>query len=207
MSLPIELPITEKGITFANVLKRVAEIPNTAWNNVRREVEAQQPHDVPVTLSIGPTTNTTKQQITDLIEAESQLFNGFSLPRELIAIAYNGRDVRWAEGAWTTAAVAKGLGIDPSAYLPQLRSGCNLGVECWGGMTLTIPGSDVGIIFFGVGLLPLILRLAFRGTADLLHVFRRRGRRLVLARHVAEFGAFLRLSLLRLLLGGVLLVG
>jgi len=150
MSLPIELPLTKNGITFENVLKRVADIPNTAWENVQRELTAQQPYVVPVTLSIGPTTHTTKRQITDLIEAESQLFNGFSLPRELIAIAYNAGDVKWAEGAWGTAADSKNLGIDPTSYLSQLRSGCNVGVECWGGMTLTIPGSDVGIIFFGV---------------------------------------------------------
>jgi len=150
ISLPIELPITNDGITFANVLKRAADIPRLAWDNVQRELKSQQSLNVPATLSIGPTTQTTEKQITELLDKESQLFGGFSLPRELLAIAYNGNDVKWAEGAWETAANALNLKVDPKSYFSQLRAGCNVGVECSGGMTLALPESDIGVFFLGV---------------------------------------------------------
>lgn len=150
IALPVAIPVVEGGITFATILDRVPEIPELAWGNVQRELEAERSLDLPISLFIGPTTKTTQPQIAGLLRREFRLFSGFSQPARLLAIAYNGKDVEWAEGAWRQAVTALDLPIDPDPYLGDLMAGCDVGRECWGGMTLALTGGDVGVTFYGV---------------------------------------------------------
>jgi hypothetical protein len=138
------------AITFANVLEHVEEIPEAAWNKIQTEIGNNQAPIVPIKLYVGPNTQTTNAQILALLQREMQLMHGFKQPRRLIALAYNGIDVAWAETKWRKVVKAAKLKVDPSSYLGALRAGCTKGAECWGGMTMEVPNSGTLIAFYGV---------------------------------------------------------
>lgn len=150
IALPIPLPTDPNEITFANILDHVTEIPEAAWNKIHQEADNSQRRSIPVKLYVGPTTNTTKAQILDLLGLEMRLMNNIKQPRKLIALAYNGADVSWAESKWRKVVRVENLGINPNSYLGHLRAGCTKGVECWGGMAVDIGTSGDIVVFLGV---------------------------------------------------------
>ena len=72
-------------------------IPKTAWQNVQDVIAANQAVEIPTTLSIGPSTGTTKEQILPLLQKNYRLFQGFRQPDSYIGLVYNGNDEPWAE--------------------------------------------------------------------------------------------------------------
>ena len=153
--MPITLPITQNGaITFANATANYASIPKTAWQRVQDAISANQPVNIPTTISIGPNTDTTVQQITTLLQKAYRLFNGFQQPPSFTALVYNSKDEAWAETEWPKLALQQKLTTDPSSRINQLRAGCSfsagIATECWGGMAQVFSGTDAGFAFMGV---------------------------------------------------------
>jgi len=143
--IPIQLPVAPMGpITFANAASMVSSIPAQAWNNIQKEIAANAPVTVPITIEIGPNTRTTADQMIPGINREYQLLNGFSVPPTYHAVVFSAQDEKWGEAQ--AEKVARALGWIPSNYVPldgilmNVRNQCsfNNGVaeDCYGGNAL-----------------------------------------------------------------------
>jgi hypothetical protein len=155
LPIPITLPVTQNGaITFANAAANFASIPKTAWQRVQDVIAGNQAVDIPTTISVGPKTDTTVQQITILLQKAYRLFNGFQQPPSFSALVYNSKDEAWAETEWPKFASQQKLTDNPSSNINQLRAGCGfsagIATECFGGMAVTFPGTNAGFAFMGV---------------------------------------------------------
>jgi hypothetical protein len=153
--IPIALPVTQTGaVTFANGATEFAKIPETAWNNVQSAVAANESVKVPITLHIGPNTNTTEDLMTPAINREFKMFNGFMLPPSYTAVTYSAADEPWAEKKWIEIGTKAKFQNDPAHYINHMHDTCNIennvAKECYGGYTTTIPGSDAAYVFYGV---------------------------------------------------------
>ena len=85
------------AITFANAVSKFATIPQTAWRRVQDVIASNGEVNIPITLVIGPNTQTTEDQIKTLLRKEFRLFEGFSQPTSFTGLVYNGQDEAWAE--------------------------------------------------------------------------------------------------------------
>jgi hypothetical protein len=154
-TVPISLPVTQNGaITFANAAENFASIPKTAWQRVQDVIAANQAANIPTTISVGPNTDTTVEQITTLLQKAYRLFNGFQQPPSFSALVYNSKDEAWAETEWPKLASQQKLTDNPSSNINQLRAGCNfsdgIATECYGGMAVVFPKTNAGFAFMGV---------------------------------------------------------
>jgi len=96
--IPVMLPVSQSGaITFANAVSQFATIPQTAWRRVQDVIASNGEVNIPITLVIGPNTQTTEDQIKTLLRKEFRLFEGFSQPTSFTGLVYNGQDEAWAE--------------------------------------------------------------------------------------------------------------
>ena len=153
--IPITLPVAQSGaITFANGATEFAKIPETAWNNIQSAVAANESVKIPITLHIGPNTNTSEDLMTPAINREFKMFNGFMLPPSYTAVTYSAADEPWAEKKWIEIGTKAKFQNDPAHYINQMHNTCNIEnnvvQECYGGYTTTIPGSDAAYVFYGV---------------------------------------------------------
>jgi hypothetical protein len=153
--IPMSLPVSQNGaITFANAASNFAKIPEQAYANVQAAIAAGSEGPINVSVSIGPTTNTTQDVILNGIKRELKLFSGFTIPTKLQAIAYNAADTAWAEAEWTNVASKYPFTNNPKNYLPLVTQSCEMSgktpVNCGGGMAFMVPGSDAKFIFYGV---------------------------------------------------------
>ena len=153
--IPLTLPVSQNGpITFANAESNFAKIPEQAYANVQAAIAAGSDGPVNVTVSIGPKTNTTQDVILNGIKRELKLFSGFTVPSKLQAIAYNAADTAWASAEWTKVAATYPFTNSAKNYLRLITQSCEMNgetpVNCGGGMTFMVPGSDAKFIFYGV---------------------------------------------------------
>lgn len=151
---PTPTKTTFKDISFANALDNYSKIPQVAWQNVQEVIAANQLPEIPTTIAIGPNTDTTIQQITNLLQKAYRVFNGFKQPPTFSALVYNAKDEAWAETEWPKLALQQKLTTDPSSRINQLRAGCSfsagIATECWGGMSQVFGDTDAGFAFMGV---------------------------------------------------------
>ena len=153
--IPIALPVPQTGeITFANAVSKFSSIPQVAWQRVQDAIATNQAVDIPTTLSIGPTTSTTKEQILTLLQKEYRLFQGFSQPSSYIGLVYNGNDEPWAEtqlGILLADLKSPGL---VSHFVDVMRQACDLSnaanPSCSGGNSLNLFPSTGGGSLYGV---------------------------------------------------------
>lgn len=153
--IPITLPVAQSGkITFANISSHISDIPQTAWDNVQSAIAANPESNIPITIYVGPNTDTTPEIITSAIRRELKLFNGFSLPPTFTAIVYSAADEVWAEAQWIKIGSQPGYKDDPKNLLSRIRDNCQFSngaaVECYAGFVTTIRGTDNGYAFYGV---------------------------------------------------------
>lgn len=143
--IPITLPVAPMGpITFANAASMYASIPSQAWQNIQKEIAANAPVTVPITIYIGPNTKTTAEQMIPSINRQYQLLNGFSEPPTYHAVVFSAQDEKWGEAQ--AEKIARLLGWVPTNYVPlegilsNVRNQCgfNNGVaeDCYGGNAL-----------------------------------------------------------------------
>ena len=153
--IPITLPVAQSGaITFTNGAAEFAKIPETAWNNIQSAVAANENVKIPMTIYIGPNTNTTEALMTPAINREFKMFNGFNLPPTYTAVTYSAKDEPWAEKKWVEIGTKAKFQNDPTHYINHMHDTCNIEnnvvTECYGGYTTTIPGTDAAYVFYGV---------------------------------------------------------
>lgn len=153
--IPIPLPVPQTGaITFENAVANFSKIPEQAYLNVQAAIAAGSEDPVNVAISVGPTTNTTQDVILNGIKRELKLFNGFTTPIKLQAIAYNAADTTWATSEWLRVAGTFPFTNDPKNYVSRIAESCEIQggkpVNCGGGYTFMVPGSDAKFIFYGV---------------------------------------------------------
>jgi hypothetical protein len=153
--IPIPLPVPLTGpFTFDTAAANFAKIPEQAYSNVQAAIAAGVDPTVNVAISVGPTTNTTQDVILNGIKRELKLFSGFTTPVKLQAIAYNAADTGWAADEWTRVSATYPFTNNPKNYLSRITDGCEMqgtkAVNCGGGYTFMVPGSDTKFIFYGV---------------------------------------------------------
>lgn len=154
--IPIALPVVQNGdITFANAASQYASIGKVAWQRVQDVITANSAVDIPTTISIGPNTGTTKEQITRLLQREYRLFAGFSQPSTYLALVYNGKDEPWAETEFTKIVAARNYQIRATDFTERvMRGACDLSNPadpvCASGNALIFGNSTDGATFHGV---------------------------------------------------------
>ena len=153
--IPITLPVAQNGtVTFANAMDHISDIPKIAWQRVQDVIASNKAVEIPTTISIGPSTGTTKEQILPLLQKTYRLFQGFSQPSSYIGLVYNGKDQTWAEKQLGT--LFKDLN-DPGAvsnFSRVMREACDLSnaadPSCTGGNSLNLFPSTGGASLYGV---------------------------------------------------------
>ena len=153
--IPITLPVPQDGtITFANAISKIADIPSAAYKRVQDVIAANSAVDIPTSIYIGPKTDTTKEQITTLLQKNYRLFQGFNQPSEYFGLVYNGKDEPWAEKELTS--ILKNLKMDNlyERYVSVMRGACDLSnksdPQCTGGNAIMLYPTTGGISFYGV---------------------------------------------------------
>jgi hypothetical protein len=153
--IPITLPVVQNGsITFANAVANISSIPQVAWQRVQDVIAANTDVNIPTTITIGPNTHTTKEQIVPLLQKAYRLFQGFSQPSSYIGLAYNGQDEPWAESQIPTVFSSQ---HDPQvlSHIAQImKNACDLSnaanANCSGGNSLDFSPSTAGSSLYGV---------------------------------------------------------
>jgi len=156
--IPISLPVAQStdpnGITFANAVDHIADIPQVAWQRVQDVLEANNAVTIPTKIYIGPHTDTTARQILDLLKREYRLWAGFSQPSTYTGLTFSASDERWAEAKFRKLAAKGEFNIIVADYVRVLRSGCEfsggVAVECGAGNSITLPEETMGFSFYGV---------------------------------------------------------
>jgi hypothetical protein len=157
--IPISLPIAQNGpITFQNIVSNISAIPQQAWQSVQSVIAANPAVSIPTTIHIGPTTKTTVDAITSILNREYRLWSGFTQPPAYYGIVFNATDVPWAEKDWATMAsqnnFLQGVDAPASHFIDVLHTGCQMngGVAdvCYGGNSLVFAKNHSGFSFYGV---------------------------------------------------------
>jgi hypothetical protein len=142
------------AITFNNALDHIGEIPQAAWQRVQDVLEANSVVTIPTKIYIGPNTNTTSGQITDLLNREYRLWAGFSQPSSYTGLVFDAGDEKWAEAKFRKIAAREKYKIIVADYVQVLRSGCEfngaVAVQCAAGNSVTLPAGTLGFSFYGV---------------------------------------------------------
>jgi hypothetical protein len=128
-------------------MDHISDIPKVAWQRVQDAIAANSDVSIPTTISIGPNTQTTKDQIIPLLQKEYRLFQGFSQPSSYVGLVFNGKDEPWAE----TQVSSLGL---PSYAINVMRQACDLSnsvnASCSGGNSINLSPSTGGASLYGV---------------------------------------------------------
>ena len=153
--IPITLPVAQSGaVSFANAASQYAMIPQTAWQRVQDVIASNSEVNIPITLAIGPNTQTTQDQITTLLRKEFRLFEGFSQPTSFIGLIYNGQDEAWAEKQVPTLLSAEKNPQMLAHFINVMRNACDLsnpsGPACGAGNAFMLSSSTIGGAFYGV---------------------------------------------------------
>lgn len=153
--IPITLPVAPVGsVNFANLASKYKDIPLQAYSNIQASYMSGSVIAASLPIDIGPTTNTTIDVIRPKLLKELQIFNGFSLPTKFYAIAFSAADEKWAEAQWLKVAATYPFTNDPKNYIRNLQGNCEMNngvaVNCGGGYTFMVPGSDTKFVFYGV---------------------------------------------------------
>jgi len=157
--IPISLPVTQNGpITFQNVVSNFSAIPKQAWQNVQDLIAANPALSIPTTIHIGPTTKSTVDAITSILNREYRLWSGFTQPPAYYGIVFNAADVPWAEKDWAKMSsennFLEGVEIPASHWIDVLHNGCQIngGVAsvCYGGNAIVFAKNHSGFSFYGV---------------------------------------------------------
>jgi hypothetical protein len=145
-------------ITFQNAVSSASAIPQQAWQNVQNVIAANPVESIPTTIDIGPTTKTTLDAITSILNREYRLWSGFTQPPVYYAIVFDAADVPWAEKDWERISsqnnFLEGVDIPTSYWINVLHSGCQMngGVAsvCYAGNSLVFAKNHSGFSFYGV---------------------------------------------------------
>jgi len=129
-------------------------IPQTAWQRVQDVIAANGEVNTPITLVIGPNTQTTQEQITTLLRKEFRLFEGFSQPTSFTGLVYNGQDEAWAVKQVPTVLSAEKNPQLLAHFLDVIHNACDLsnpsGPVCGAGNAFMLSSSTSGGAFYGV---------------------------------------------------------
>jgi hypothetical protein len=94
--IPISLPVKPVGdITFANIEKRIADIPLAAYTSVQSVASASAQPKVSVTVMQGPNTKL-PIAVKEALGKIANLWSGFRQPATYVALVYNFKDKAWA---------------------------------------------------------------------------------------------------------------
>jgi hypothetical protein len=94
--IPITLPVKPVGdITFANIEKRIAEIPAAAYAALQKVSAANSQPKIPVTVLLGPNTVNPSDAKVALAKI-AKLWSGFRQPVSYHALIYGFKDKAWA---------------------------------------------------------------------------------------------------------------
>jgi hypothetical protein len=94
--IPITLPVKPVGdITFANIEKRIADIPMAAYTSVQSVVSANAQPNISITVIQGPNTKL-PINVKDALGKIVKLWSGFRQPVTYSALVYNYQDKAWA---------------------------------------------------------------------------------------------------------------
>jgi hypothetical protein len=94
--IPITLPVKPVGdITFANIEKRIADIPAAAYAALQKVSAANSQPKIPVTVLLGPNTENPSDAKVALAKI-AKLWSGFRQPVSYHALVYGFKDKAWA---------------------------------------------------------------------------------------------------------------
>jgi hypothetical protein len=94
--IPITLPVKPVGdITFANIEKRIADIPAAAYAALQKVSAANSQPKIPVTVLLGPNTVNPSDAKVALAKI-AKLWSGFRQPVSYHALIYGFKDKAWA---------------------------------------------------------------------------------------------------------------
>jgi hypothetical protein len=94
--IPITLPVKPVGdITFANIEKRIADIPAAAYAALQKVSAANSQPKIPVTVLLGPNTVNPSDAKVALAKI-AKLWSGFRQPVSYHALVYGFKDKAWA---------------------------------------------------------------------------------------------------------------
>ena len=156
VKIPITLPVEQSGqITFANMAAEHKSIPEAAWQRVQDVIASNQAVDIPTTISIGPTTGSTKEQILPLLQKEYRLWFGFTQPSAYLGLVYNGKDEPWAETEFAKLVAERNYKVNVADMTKRvMRDSCDFSnptePNCSGGNSLVFGDSTDGGSFYGV---------------------------------------------------------
>ena len=167
--IPISLPVAQstdpKGITFANVLDHISEIPKVAWQKTQ-DVIAANPA-TPATKNVvlvGPNTQLDVvgglPRIQEVLARSEKLFAGFTQVKSFYLLMYNAKDEPWAEQTWTTTGTDNKY-LDVKGSIRRIAGNCQQTLSpgvfsgavsnCRGADSSAISNSDDAILTFGQG--------------------------------------------------------
>lgn len=129
--IPITLPISAgtdpNSITFANIVSRVADIPQVAWQKSQQVLASNQNASVTIEMHVGPNTVLDfpggQEQIRQVIEKTAKFWNGFSITKFISVYAYNSADEPWAEQQWQATAQRRNY-LYPTGFRNAIRGNC-----------------------------------------------------------------------------------
>ena len=167
-NIPITLPLSvssdSNAITFENIVSRVTDIPQVAWQKSRNALTASTHVSVVTEIFVGPNTKLDfpggTKQIEDAVTSTTQLFSGFSQIKHLYVLAYNATDEPWAEQKWSNLAVSNGFSTQYNPEAIRIKGNCQQSnapgsfsgeiTRCGGSNMSTIVDTNDGIMELGM---------------------------------------------------------
>tara|TARA_B100001057_G_scaffold501000_1_gene619590 strand:- start:224 stop:1537 length:1314 start_codon:yes stop_codon:yes gene_type:complete len=129
----------EDAITFSNVKSRLADLPDVAWENTQKLLEANKDSsktaDIILKVLKGPNTQLYYDGSERSFEKGIKLWANFSQPREYLALFYNFSDKTWALTQFD---------------LPGLIDAPCTQTECTGGNSGIQTADGLGVGVFGI---------------------------------------------------------
>jgi len=157
--IPISLPVAQStdpnGITFANIMDHLADIPKVAWQRVQDVISANPSVNVPHDYFVGP--NTKVNIVGGLPRAEAvlargtKLWAGFAQTKYVSIFYITKKDQTWAEQKFHEIAIAKNYTAEFTGgfAIGGIRDTC-LSSICRGARSGPITESDDSASAFGV---------------------------------------------------------
>jgi len=130
--IPIRLPVSPIGqITFENITQHVSEISEVAYTSVQTVEGSNVQPNVKTTVTVGPHTVASVDDLPGAFKKIMKLWAGFRLPRTYYALIYNFEDKSWAKSIARTIPVVKSTGgINGPTDLPNLINQCSAPTAC-----------------------------------------------------------------------------
>ena len=168
--IPITLPVAQStdpnGITFANVMSHISDIPRTAWQKVQDVIASNNAGTTKHDTYVGPNTQLTitggVAGIDSILEKATKLWSGFSMSKYYSVVYYNITDEKWAEqktqdiwkvnkyGSDTIGSALNALRISCQSQTAPGVGGAALGF-CRGGDAGAVTNSDNSFIQMAEG--------------------------------------------------------